>query len=126
MKTTPTTVDPAVVAESAQAPQPGLRRTDLQRHDLSAPGREMVQVRVDLDAGTVSPRHTHPGEEIIYVLEGTLDYEVEGKPPVTLKAADVLFISGGDGVCGQECRSRPRSGARHLHRRKRKAAPHIG
>ena len=55
MKTTPTTVDPAVVAESAQAPQPGLRRTDLQRHDLSAPGREMVQVRVDLDAGTVSP-----------------------------------------------------------------------
>ncbi len=95
MKTTPTTVDPAVVAESAQAPQPGLRHTDLPQHDLSAPGREMVQVRVDFDARTVSPRHTHPGEEIIYVLEGTLDYEVEGKPPVTLKAGDVLFIPAG-------------------------------
>jgi quercetin dioxygenase-like cupin family protein len=43
----------------------------------------------------VAPRHRHPGEEIIYVLEGTLEYEVEGKPPVTLKAGDVLFIPYG-------------------------------
>jgi len=55
----------------------------------------MVQVRVEIDPGTASPRHTHPGEEIIYVLEGTLEYEVEGKPPVTLKAGDVLFIPAG-------------------------------
>ena len=54
------------------------------RHDLSAPGREVVQVRVDFDPGYVSPRHAHPGEEIIYVLEGTLEYEIEGKPPVPL------------------------------------------
>ena len=76
----------------APAQQPGSKRTDLQRHDLSAPGREVVQVRVDFDPGYVSPRHTHPGEEIIYVLEGTLEYEVEGKPPMTLKAGEVLFI----------------------------------
>jgi quercetin dioxygenase-like cupin family protein len=76
----------------AQAQQAGTRRTDLQRHDLSAPGREVVQVRVDFDPGYVSPRHTHPGEEIIYVLEGTLEYQVEGKAAVTLKAGDVLFI----------------------------------
>jgi quercetin dioxygenase-like cupin family protein len=43
----------------------------------------------------VSPRHTHPGEEIIYVLEGALEYQIEGKPPVTLKAGDVLFIPAG-------------------------------
>jgi quercetin dioxygenase-like cupin family protein len=49
-------------------------------------------VRVDIDPGVVAPKHTHPGEEIIYVLEGTLEYEVEGQPPVTLKAGDVLFI----------------------------------
>jgi quercetin dioxygenase-like cupin family protein len=42
-----------------------------------------------------SPRHTHPGEEIIYVLEGALEYQVEGKPPVTLKPGDVLFIPAG-------------------------------
>ncbi len=75
--------------------QPGFTRTDLQRHDLSVPGREVVQVRVDIAPGVASPRHTHPGEEIIYVLEGTLEYEVEGKPPVTLKAGDVLFVPAG-------------------------------
>jgi quercetin dioxygenase-like cupin family protein len=79
-------------AIAAQAQQSGTKRTELQRHDLSVPGREVVQVRVDFDPGYVSPRHTHPGEEIVYVLEGTLEYEVEGKPPVTLKAGDVLFI----------------------------------
>ena len=79
----------------ARAQQVGVKRTDLQRHDLSIPGREVVQVRVDIDPGVVSPRHTHPGEEIIYVLEGTLEYEVEGQPPVTLKVGDVLFIPAG-------------------------------
>jgi quercetin dioxygenase-like cupin family protein len=38
-------------------------------------------------------KHWHPGEEIVYVLEGSLEYQVEGKRPVTLKAGDVLFIS---------------------------------
>jgi len=79
----------------ARAQQPGIKRTDLQRHDLSVPGREVVQVRVDFAPGAAFPRHTHPGEEIIYVLEGTLEYTVEGKPPVTLKAGDVLFIPAG-------------------------------
>jgi quercetin dioxygenase-like cupin family protein len=77
------------------AQQPGVKRTDLQRHDLSVPGREVIQVRVDLDPGVAFPRHRHPGEEIIYVLEGSLEYEVEGKPPITLKAGDVLFIPAG-------------------------------
>ena len=79
----------------AQAQQTGSKRTDLQRHDLSAPGREVVQVRVDFDPGYVSPRHTHPGEEIIYVLEGTLEYEIGGEPPVTVKPGDVLFVPAG-------------------------------
>jgi quercetin dioxygenase-like cupin family protein len=43
----------------------------------------------------VAPRHSHPGEEIVYVLEGLLEYEVDGQPPVTLKAGDVLFIPAG-------------------------------
>ena len=77
------------------AVMPGIRRTDLQQHDLGAPGREVVQARVEIDPGQLSPRHRHPGEEIINVLEGTLEYEVEGKPPVTLKAGDVLFIPAG-------------------------------
>ena len=75
--------------------QEGFKRTDLQRHDLSAPGREAIQVRVDLAPGVAFGNHTHPGEEIIYVLEGALEYQIEGKPPVTLKAGDVLFIPAG-------------------------------
>jgi quercetin dioxygenase-like cupin family protein len=84
-----------LVIYMAHAQQAGTKRTDLQRHDLSIPGREAIQVRVDIGPGEVAPRHRHPGEEIIYVLEGTLEYEVEGKPPVTLKAGDVLFIPYG-------------------------------
>ncbi|MFL5607351.1 MAG: cupin domain-containing protein [Gemmatimonadaceae bacterium] len=81
-----------VAMRVAPAQLPGLRRIDLQRHDLSAPGREVVQVRVEIDPGVPATKHWHPGEEIIYVLEGSLEYLVEGKPPVTLKAGDVLFI----------------------------------
>jgi len=73
----------------------GVKRTDLQHHDLSAPGREVIQVRVDFGPGVVAPRHTHSGEEVIYVLEGMLEYQVEGQPPVTLKAGGVLFIPAG-------------------------------
>ena len=79
----------------ALSQQPGIKRTDLQRHDLSVPGREVIQVRVELAPGVSFPKHTHPGEEIIYVIEGSLVYEVEGKPPVTLKAGEVLFIPAG-------------------------------
>src|SRR5262245_24449121 len=78
----------------AQAQPAGSKRTDLQRHDLSAPGREVVQVRVDFDPGYVAPMHTHPGEEIIYVIEGTLEYEIGGKV-TRVKAGDVLFVPAG-------------------------------
>jgi len=80
---------------AAQAQQPGTKRTELQRHDLSVPGREVVQVRVDFDSGYVSPKHTHPGEEIIYVLEGTLEYHVEGRPTATYKPGDGLLVPTG-------------------------------
>ena len=89
------TVATGLTLHAAQAQQVGARRIDLQRHDLSVTGREIVQVVVELAPGTTASRHTHPGEEIIYVLEGTWEYTVEGKPPVTLKAGDVLFIPAG-------------------------------
>ncbi len=81
--------------DTAQAQQAGVHRTDLQRHDLSVPGREVIQVRVDIDPGVVAPNHRHPGEEVIYVLEGSLEYTLEGRPPVLLKAGDVLTVPYG-------------------------------
>jgi quercetin dioxygenase-like cupin family protein len=79
----------------ALAQQAGIVRTELQRRDLSLPGREAIQVRVDFNQGAGFPRHRHPGEEIAYVLEGTVEYRLDGKPPITLQAGDSLFIPAG-------------------------------
>ena len=87
----------ALVAGTRLAPaqEAAPTRTDLQRHDLSVPGREVVQVIVGFAPGVTAPRHTHPGDEVIYVLEGLLEYQMDGKQPVTLKAGEVLFIPAG-------------------------------
>ena len=77
------------------AQTPGITRTDLQRHAISTPGREVVQGLVGFVPGAVAARHHHPGEEIVYVTEGSLEYRLAGRPPVTLAAGDVLFIPFG-------------------------------
>lgn len=74
---------------------PGITRTDLQQHDLSIAGREVIQNRVDLAPEAPPIRHTHPGEEVIYILEGSLEYQVDGQPPMTCKAGDVLTVPAG-------------------------------
>jgi len=81
--------------ELVSAQQTGIKRTDLVRQDLSAKGREVVQVRVDFAPGAAFGKHSHPGEEVAYVIEGTFEYEIQGKPTVTLKAGEVLFIPAG-------------------------------
>ena len=75
--------------------QAGLHRTDLLRKDLDVAGREVLQVRVDFDAGVASPNHSHPGVEVAYVIDGTFEYQLEGQPPITLKAGDSLYIPAG-------------------------------
>jgi len=71
---------------------PGLHRTDLQQHDLSIPGREVIQNRVEIDPDAPAIRHWHPGEEIIYVLEGLLEYEIDGQAPQTVTAGEALTV----------------------------------
>jgi quercetin dioxygenase-like cupin family protein len=74
---------------------PGLWRTDLQQHDLSVPGREVVQACVDIGPEAPLVKHTHPGEEIIYILEGSLEYQIEGQLPKTFGAGDALTVPAG-------------------------------
>ena len=65
------------------------------QYDLSVPGREVIQALVHIPPGAAAPRHSHPGEELVYVTEGVLEYQLDGRPPVTLKAGEVLFIPYG-------------------------------
>jgi len=67
---------------------PGIDRTDLQEHDLSVPGRIVIQNRVELGPAAPAFRHKHPGEEITYVLE----YAIDGKPPKTYSAGEALMV----------------------------------
>ena len=72
-----------------------IKRTNLLRNDLSAAGREVIQVLVEFGPGVSAVRHSHPGEELVYVTEGALEYKLDGKPPLTVKAGEVLFIPHG-------------------------------
>ena len=83
----------ATLAVSAQ--QTGFTRTPVQQGDLSIPGREVVQAIATIQPGAESGRHTHPGEEFGYVLEGTITVEVQGKPAVTKKAGEGFIIPAG-------------------------------
>jgi quercetin dioxygenase-like cupin family protein len=84
-----------VLAAGAVAQQTGFKRTVLQQVDLSVPGREAVTAVAELQPGVAAGRHTHPGEEVGYVLEGTVLVEQEGKPPATLKAGQTFLIAAG-------------------------------
>jgi len=81
------------VAVNATVQQvPGIKQMDLQEHDLGVPGRIVIRNRVEISPDAPAFRHKHPGEEIIYVLEGTLEYAVDGREPKTYGAGDALLV----------------------------------
>jgi len=73
----------------------GIARTETVRHDIGDAAHEAVQVRVDFAPGAAFPRHTHPGTEIAYVVAGTMEYQLNDQPPVTLQTGQSLFIPEG-------------------------------
>jgi quercetin dioxygenase-like cupin family protein len=81
-------------ALAAQQP-PAFKRTVVQQNDLSIPGREVIQAVVEFQAGGSPGRHTHFGEEIAYVIDGTLVVEQDGKPPMTVDAGHGFTIPAG-------------------------------
>ncbi len=78
--------------DAAQQQAPGINRVDLQHHDLSVPGRKVIQNRVELSAEAPPFRHFHYGEEVIYVLEGKLEYTIEGEGTRTVSAGEALTV----------------------------------
>jgi quercetin dioxygenase-like cupin family protein len=77
------------------AQQPGFTRTVMQDQDLTAQGRHAVVARAEFVPGGVAGKHTHPGEELGYIVDGTLELLIEGQPPKRLKKGDVFFVPAG-------------------------------
>ena len=84
-----------VVVAGVSAQQPGFKRTVLQQGDLSVPGREVVTAVVEFQPGASVGRHTHPGEEAGYILDGSIVLEQAGKPAVTLGPGRTFLIPAG-------------------------------
>jgi quercetin dioxygenase-like cupin family protein len=77
------------------AQAPGFTRKMLQDHDISVADRHAVQALVEFVPGGAVGKHTHPGEELGYVVEGTLELQIVGQPPRTVKAGEAFFVPAG-------------------------------
>ncbi|MCD2195865.1 cupin domain-containing protein [Actinomycetospora endophytica] len=86
------TPDPDVGTQPQDALAETLKRTEIQRGDSSIAGREIVQVRTEIPAGAASGWHTHPGEEVGYILAGTVQMEIEDRTTLTLHSGDGFLI----------------------------------
>lgn len=86
--TTPTTDPQQPVDELAGK----LKRTQLQRSASSIPGREIVQVLTEIPAGIASGWHIHPGEEVGFIVAGTVEMMIRGQETLTLHAGDGFLI----------------------------------
>ena len=90
-----TTLGLVAIAAGLGAQQTGFKRTVLQQSKLSVPGHEAVTAIAEFQPGGTVGRHTHPGEEIGYVLEGSIVLERDGQPPLTLTVGQTFFIPNG-------------------------------
>jgi quercetin dioxygenase-like cupin family protein len=69
-----------------------LRRTEVQRAESSIPGRAIVQVLTEIPEGVESGWHTHPGEEVGYILAGTVEMRIRDAATLHLDAGDGFLI----------------------------------
>jgi quercetin dioxygenase-like cupin family protein len=90
----------AMIAVSG-AEQPAAKWTELQRHDIPGTGREGVTMAIEIPPGVTSARHSHPGEDFGYLIEGTIVLMVDGKPPLTVKAGETFFTERGHIHCAR-------------------------
>ena len=69
-----------------------LERTEVQRGPSSIPGREIVQVLTRIPVGVESGWHTHPGEEVGYIVAGTVEMRIRDRPTLLLHEGDGFLI----------------------------------
>jgi len=78
----------AVLADDA----PKVQRAIVLKEDVAVPDREGVMAKVELPPGATEGYHTHPADAFVFVLEGEIVQEIDGKPTATLKAGDVFHV----------------------------------
>ncbi len=66
----------------------GLTRKLLSSMDGPVPGYVTIVAQVEIEPGVLVGRHTHPGIESGYVIEGAIDLPIEGQPTRSLKPGD--------------------------------------
>jgi quercetin dioxygenase-like cupin family protein len=89
------TAPPAEDPASTDALSATLARTEIQHRSSSIPGRDIVQVRTEIPAGVASGWHTHPGEEVGYIVAGTVQMEIAGLTTLVLHPGDGFLIPPG-------------------------------
>ena len=91
----------SLIAAAAAALAPNFARADdppkvvrsvVLKEDIAVPDHEGVMAKVDIPPGATEGKHTHPADAFIFVLQGAVEQEIDGKPTVTLKAGDVVHI----------------------------------
>lgn len=85
-------LDPTAPAPPVDALAATLKRTEIQHHSSSIPGRDIVQVLTQIPVGVASGWHQHPGEEVGYIIDGTVQMEIRDRPTLTLQAGDGFLI----------------------------------
>jgi quercetin dioxygenase-like cupin family protein len=88
MADTPTTETPPLDALAGK-----LHRTEIQHEELSIPGREIVQVLTEIPCGVESGWHIHPGEEVGFIVAGTVKMMIQDRPTLLLHAGDGFLIT---------------------------------
>ena len=85
----------AGAAAQTSSVTPVFKRTQVTHADIAAPGREAVVMKVELAAGGHAGRHTHPGDEISYIVDGEGELTVDGEPPRRIKPGEAFVIKAG-------------------------------
>ncbi|MCV2356791.1 cupin domain-containing protein [Paucibacter sp. B2R-40] len=85
----------ALLLAQVPAPAPALSRTVVATADVSVPNRQAVIARVEVAPGGVAGWHTHPGDEMSYVMEGEAVLLIAGQAPRHVAAGQAFVVPAG-------------------------------
>ena len=85
----------SVTPTPASAQQPTIQSKVLLTQDSPIAGHQIIMAASEMPAGAREGRHTHPGVLVVYIQEGVLTFDYEGKPTATYKAGDSFYVEAG-------------------------------